>query len=409
MNDTYRRLLHDQIISENSPGTILADFKMLLDFVGKDGILVTGKNKLFPMNLLNEINRRLSNPLQINLARPLQKSYPNINGLYLLMRCSGLVREKRAGKKSLLVVDDQTYKNWCALNPTEKYFSLLEVWILRLSDDVLDEQSAQFSNMPPFFAILKFIRSIPKSGLQISKEANNDDKIRYSIGFHHLALLHLFGLVNIQSGINLTNNGWNVKSANHTEFGDALLNVLSDSINRDESIFTDYRLRLNIENPPDSFLPVVQPYFPEFEKILTVSEAEFKDGEYIFVIFLDTVWCRIAILANMTFDTLSNAILKAYGFDYDHSYSFTYRNIFGAESHINDPNMEEGEFASEVEIGSISLVAGDTVIYVFDFGDHWEFKLTLESIEPSYQKIGHPRIIEMHGEPPEQYPVWADE
>ncbi len=36
------------------------------------------------------MNERLSEPIQLDLKRPQQKSYPPINGLYLLLRASGL-------------------------------------------------------------------------------------------------------------------------------------------------------------------------------------------------------------------------------------------------------------------------------------------------------------------------------
>ena len=45
--------------------------------------------------------------------------------------------------------------------------------------------------------------------------------------------------------------------------------------------------------------------------------------------------------------------------------------------------------------------------YLFDFGDRWEFDVTLEQIDPS-MVVEKPVILEIHGEPPEQYPRWDD-
>ena len=77
-------LLQQQKITATEPGTILQDFQTLLDFVGEEGIPVSGKQNLLPMKSLAELNQRLSEPIQIALKRPQQKSYPPINGLYLL-------------------------------------------------------------------------------------------------------------------------------------------------------------------------------------------------------------------------------------------------------------------------------------------------------------------------------------
>ena len=43
-----------------------------------------------------------------------------------------------------------------------------------------------------------------------------------------------------------------------------------------------------------------------------------------------------------------------------------------------------------------------TGLYVFDFGDWWEFDVTLERVDPG-MAIEKPVVLEKHGEPPEQY------
>jgi hypothetical protein len=46
-----------------------------------------------------------------------------------------------------------------------------------------------------------------------------------------------------------------------------------------------------------------------------------------------------------------------------------------------------------------------TMTYVFDFGDWWEFDVTLEQIDPDMQ-IKKAVLLQAHGESPEQYPRW---
>ena len=43
-------------------------------------------------------------------------------------------------------------------------------------------------------------------------------------------------------------------------------------------------------------------------------------------------------------------------------------------------------------------------MFHFDFGDDWWFQLLVESISIEDKHFSKPKVIEQHGEPPEQYP-----
>ncbi len=45
---------------------------------------------------------------------------------------------------------------------------------------------------------------------------------------------------------------------------------------------------------------------------------------------------------------------------------------------------------------------------LYDFGDNWKFEVVLERIEPVNPKIRAPKVMESHGEAPEQYPSWDE-
>jgi hypothetical protein len=66
------------------------------------------------MSALAELNARLSKPLHILLRRPQQKSYPHINGLYLLLRASGLSLIEINGGQSVLSLDREALASWRA-------------------------------------------------------------------------------------------------------------------------------------------------------------------------------------------------------------------------------------------------------------------------------------------------------
>lgn len=71
-------ILHGTTIDQHRPGTILADFQTVLDFVNDVSPPLTGK-RLLPMRTLIPLNERMSHPLQHGLNRPQQKSFPHIN------------------------------------------------------------------------------------------------------------------------------------------------------------------------------------------------------------------------------------------------------------------------------------------------------------------------------------------
>jgi hypothetical protein len=96
-------------------------------------------------------------------------------------------------------------------------------------------------------------------------------------------------------------------------------------------------------------------------------------------------------------------------FDHDHLYQFTYRDRFGAAVEVSHPYTEEPPMTDEVKVGQLPLQPGDTLKFLFDFGDNWRFNLELERIDPPDPKIKRPRILDQHGRAPQQYPRWDDD
>lgn len=411
LNEKQKKVLLDQTISEDGPGTILRDFETLLTFIGVEGIQSKGKYRLFPMKSLDEINRKLVNPFQINMNRPQQKSYPNIHGLYLLLRSTGMLKIRKEKIKVFLVIDEKMLQRWKLLNPTEKYFTLLDAWMLRGSDEYIGEQTRRFTELPPLFKCERFIHSLNFKKHNITKNIYLMDSLRYSIGFHHLALLELFGIVSVLTDVSNKNRGWNIKSVHMTKFGGALMQLFSPIVDPLLTAVDD--IRVGVGDEVSKLMPIVKPFFPEWHNAKTIHthEYEFKDGVYIFTVTLDEVWVKISVTSTMLFEELSDAILAAFGFDHNHLYRFIYRNQFGMEKWIVHPNMEDdGEpTTTEIAIGDLLLAPGDTIIYHYDFGDDWHFEMLLEKVKPPNKKQKEPEIIERHGDPPEQYPVWEED
>ena len=115
---------------------------------------------------------------------------------------------------------------------------------------------------------------------------------------------------------------------------------------------------------------------------------------------------RIAIPAALTLSDLASEILGAFDFDHDHLHCFEYKDRFGLIARVNHPYMDESPFTDEVKVGEVQLQPGEAMRYVFDFGDNWQFKVELESIDPPNRAMKHPEVIESHGKAPQQYRDW---
>jgi len=133
------------------------------------------------------------------------------------------------------------------------------------------------------------------------------------------------------------------------------------------------------------------------------------------------IWRRIAIRSDQTLDDLHAIIFTAFDRFEEHLYSFyrtapwlRRRGDVGDDVEYTSPNMIEAadpfdghevHDASKTNIGSLGLKAGDTLHYLFDFGDSWQHELTVEAVgQPLEPKRRYPSMMEKHGQSPPQYP-----
>jgi hypothetical protein len=439
LTQEQQQLLREQVIDENQPGTIVRDFQTLLEFLQPKGVEVSSVNNFLPLKALNELNSRLSHPVDIQLKRPGQKAFPHINGLYLLLRCSGICHLKYFGKKQRLVLDDEAYKSWLTLNYTERYFNLLETWFLWADDEVIGERQNFLGNLQK---ILVFWRQIPSQGFKLTKY-QDQEAFNFYPGYHYIALLHLFGFLSLKLGKPQQGKGWRIASLERLPFGDAMVNLLTtisvqEELEEEEKYIEEDEdeeiqeiwdekdeedeLELSDEDEEEleedweteyynitfgKFQPHFQHLFPEWEKNLVIPEQEFKDGIYVFKVSLSRVWRRIAIPAKKRLSWLAGAILDAFNFDFDHLYEFSYKDRFGFLVKIGHPYMNTPPLADEVRIGDLCLEPGTRMTYLYDFGDNWKFDVQLEAIDPPDSNMKQAEILESKGKAPPQY--WNDE
>ncbi|MBD2354618.1 plasmid pRiA4b ORF-3 family protein [Tolypothrix sp. FACHB-123] len=394
--DAHQQLLKETSIDENQPGTILRDFQTLIDFFQPKGVEVSSVNNLLPLKVLSELNLRLSHPIDTKLKRPVQKSYPYINGLYLLLRSSGIGQVTSQGKKQFLVLDEAVLECWSKLNSTERYFTLLEAWLIWGNNEVLGERHDAWNNL---FKCIQFWGRIPDKGLKFTKY-DDQQSLGYYPGLHNVALLELFGFLTLQSGKAQEGKGWRIASVERLPLGDAIFMLLFPI-----GITGNFEEDINVNF--GQLQPTLQPFFPEWHNNLILPQQGFTDGIYIFKVSVSKSWRRIAIPAKRELSWLAGTILDAFDFDDDHLYEFIYKDRFGRTCTIGHPYMESPPFADQVRIGDLPLEPGTSMIYHYDFGDNWKFNVQLEAIEPADSKIKKAKILEIHGDAPQQY--WSED
>jgi hypothetical protein len=214
----------------------------------------------------------------------------------------------------------------------------------------------------------------------------------------HIALMDLFGIVEVEH-LAKSVQPWLPAAVKHRPFGDALLPFLVKSgifggRNRDGGTAIHF----------GEWQPLLQPYFPEWRNNLELPWAQPPEGTYVFKISLGRVWRQIAISADATLDILADAILRSVDFDSDHLYEFSYRDRYGATVRAVHSACDGEPFAEDVEIGSLPLEPGQSMKFLFDFGDCWNFGIKLESIEQDKKGPSKPIVLKKNGASPEQYP-----
>lgn len=402
LSEAEKKVLYDQTMDENAPGTILRDFQTLLDFIQSNSLEVSSTHHLLPLKSLPVLNAKMSHPIALDLKRPQAKSYPHLQALYLLLRITGLASIQHQRGKPLLVLNESSLQSWKNLNQVERYFTLLEAWMLRANFEIVGEGRGWELH---FTRCQRLFKRTSAESLQISGNAREEEDISYTPGFYNLAFLELFGFIVIEHGKPLSGGGWRVLKLYWSPFGVVLFKLIENL-----RLFAPVNIRALIgyhNNPETSFgiwRPIFKPFFPAWQKNLTAPKAEFRPGVYIFKVSHEQeVWRRIAIPAEESLADLATAILNAFDFDSDHLYEFLYKNYFGKKVSVGHSNMDAELFASEVLVGDIPISISTSMVFHYDFGDDWRFDVLLERIEPSDLKIKNPTLLEKHGKAPEQY------
>lgn len=411
LTSEQEQILADQSITMERPGSMLRDFQSLLDAVGSDGIRVSGTKHFIYAKRLPELNARLVEPIAAEYKRPVQKAYPPIHGLYLLLRGTGIVRVAKKDGQLRLLRNKEVAASWEALNPTERYMNLLEAWLNRADEEaIFDNRSMPFGNL---YRCLQLLKQIPEAGLTPDSTGERDE-LRYWPGYHNLALMKLFGFIELDEKGTAAGEPWHITRVQHRPWGDALLYRLARL--QYEKLAGESESTSGWEDETgslttDDLQEDLKTFFPEWNRTLRRPGIAFRPEVHVFKVELyDACWWTMAVPGSATLHEVSSTILDTVTFDRDHLYRFTYKDPFGHQQSVNiRERFSDPPYADEVRIGDLPLQEGEQMVYLYDFGDHWEFDLHLQEIAPEGLTAETPTVLDFHGDAPEQYPSWDEE
>jgi hypothetical protein len=454
--DCRRRLTEQQIVAGN-PGTILNDVSTFLQFVGPAGIASQSRNASLPFECLPELNRKMSHTVVLALKRPLLRDYPNLAGIFILLRVMDLLQMK--GNR--LVVFGPALEAWRALNPTEQYFALLEALLFHSQSDVLGghrtREEAQCIERVTIF-------------LGHMSERWQDFRPHDSIGLlgprgelrpWHLFTLQQLGLVELRPATfpkkqraQWGGQGWLVGGARLTPWGTAvswaLLGCLKKGLDdeaedaEDEEVAPPRSAQLELgetvtprpssatieiddggdddatESGEDEsgqvarfgvLQPVFQPFFPEWQQVFSPPGRQVSAGMHFFKVTLGGwkrgdggIWRRLAVPPKVSLEELAEAIRSVFNLEGDPLYDFTYRDQRGKKRVYSHPYSGEEPFTTDIGVGETDLALKDEMHFTFDYGDKWEFEVRLEAIDPKPTRARRITLYESAGKPPKQDP-----
>ena len=119
---------------------------------------------------------------------------------------------------------------------------------------------------------------------------------------------------------------------------------------------------------------------------------------------------KLAVRSDQTLTDLHQLIYLAFDWYDDHLYAFWLSGKFWGDHEgafaTPDSAREIGFRSARIRLDQLGLEVGQTLAYVFDFGDEWRVRLKLSEIRPAVV-TELPGILDRRGESPPQY-GWDD-
>jgi hypothetical protein len=125
----------------------------------------------------------------------------------------------------------------------------------------------------------------------------------------------------------------------------------------------------------------------------------------------------IEISSEASLYKLAQVINEVFGFDFDHMFGFydnlkdPYKSntVFELFADMGEPSVEGARGVKKSKIAEAFDKDGKTLVFLFDYGDEWIFKVKRAGAAESAAAKTYWKLIKSEGEAPEQYPEYEEE
>jgi hypothetical protein len=126
-----------------------------------------------------------------------------------------------------------------------------------------------------------------------------------------------------------------------------------------------------------------------------------------------SIYREVEIEASKSLYDLAEAIVAAFDFQFDHAFGFysglTFATMMRAhpqyELFFDIGNAEPGVCSVKMtKIAKAFPAIGYNMIFLFDYGDDWHFRVSLRGTGTRIAKVQYPRVVATKGKAPPQYP-----
>jgi hypothetical protein len=399
-----------------------------------------GKSDLFELNSLLNYGRK-----DITAPNYLQESYHVIDLIFNLALLGKLYVKTGDSKGNVYLKSTARKDEFDRLNNFEKYAFLFETfWTIYDIEEIL---TPGWNKDAIDGAVIGIAKSHSQEKL---RKGSFSERVDHDPVFSFLSTiiyyLNYFGLCSyipiIDENKKLTRYDDSIEAVVPTEFGVELCKTLTDhkivewnipwlkelGFEEKEIIpgitvmpyYSDKKEqrkaeKLFEERREAGFIPLhkfMEPAFPPgvLNHTVTAGLTKVPEGSYVFKVSLGArLWRKIRLSFKHTLEDLHLAIQKAFDFDNDHLYSFFMDGNKRSKHAYNSPWSSYEPFTNEGVIGDLELYEGQKILYLFDYGDEWEFDVRLLKINTDEPQPKEPEIIETKGDAPQQYRFWDDD
>jgi hypothetical protein len=130
-----------------------------------------------------------------------------------------------------------------------------------------------------------------------------------------------------------------------------------------------------------------------------------------------SIYREIEVESRKTLSNLAEAIVRAFGFEFDHAFGF-YSKLTGRDVIRSQPKYElfadmgertEAKSVEKTRVADAFPDVGHKMLFMFDYGDDWRFVVQVIGLGQKVAKTRYPKVLKKVGKAPEQYGAWDDD